>query len=373
MTTSSSRRSSARPQVAIRNSTSTRPSQRSSRCCVKFSGQEMRVLKWSRTSSLSFKSLRRTSSLPQTSNFPPKISAMPICCILFFLWLIWSLAFYLASCLCGTCRLYFCCFLRSCMHVFLDHTYCVICAPTRVDSEVHTWLHSLLHTHASRTDVSRTARVQSRDSVTPIVETIPGAPTQQGVSVMAGSGQPVGLIKEVFRTEKHIRRIFEGIDTWEIDVFEIGQITNGRPLFYIAQAIFEKRNFIAHFNIDEQKLRRFLSAIEEGYKAANPYHNSMHAADVAQTIHFFLSQNGMKDALSIEEMFGAVVAALIHDYEHPGFNNAFLINTRHPLAIRYNDRSVLENHHCASAFHLLKTNDSLNIFSNFSKQQYPPL
>eukprot|EP01136_Pigoraptor_vietnamica_P030892 Opistho-1_new@90729 len=232
-----------------------------------------------------------------------------------------------------------------------------------VDSEVHTWLHSLLHTHSSRTDLARTARVQSRDSITPIAE-------HSASSSVGATGQPVGLIKEVFRTEKHIRRIFEGIDMWEMDVFEIGQITNGRPLFYIAQAIFEKRNFIPHFNIDEQKLRRWLTAIEEGYKASNPYHNSMHAADVAQTIHFFLSQNALKDAMSMEEMFGAVIAALIHDFEHPGFNNAFLINTRHPLAIRYNDRSVLENHHCASAFHMMKTNESLNIFSNFSKQHF---
>ncbi len=39
--------------------------------------------------------------------------------------------------------------------------------------------------------------------------------------------------------------------------------------------------------------------------------------------------------------------------DHPGNSNAFEINTRSPLAILYNDRSVLENHHAAFASTLL--------------------
>jgi hypothetical protein len=41
---------------------------------------------------------------------------------------------------------------------------------------------------------------------------------------------------------------------------------------------------------------------------------------------------------------------LVHDFEHPGYSNQFVIRTKHPLAIRYSDRSVLENHHLAAAF-----------------------
>lgn len=47
------------------------------------------------------------------------------------------------------------------------------------------------------------------------------------------------------------------------------------------------------------------------------------------------------------------IACLMHDIGHPGVNNAFLIATKHPKAIRYNDKSILENHHCAMAFKLL--------------------
>jgi len=45
-----------------------------------------------------------------------------------------------------------------------------------------------------------------------------------------------------------------------------------------------------------------------------------------------------------------LVAAAIHDVNHPGVNNQFLITVRHSLATLYNDISVLENHHLATAF-----------------------
>lgn len=43
-------------------------------------------------------------------------------------------------------------------------------------------------------------------------------------------------------------------------------------------------------------------------------------------------------------------AALMHDVDHTGRNNMFEINSASKLAIRYNDDSVLENHHSARAF-----------------------
>lgn len=47
------------------------------------------------------------------------------------------------------------------------------------------------------------------------------------------------------------------------------------------------------------------------------------------------------------EIFALLISAICHDFEHPGLNNTFLANTSNSLALRYNDRSILENHHCA--------------------------
>ena len=53
------------------------------------------------------------------------------------------------------------------------------------------------------------------------------------------------------------------------------------------------------------------------------------------------------------EVFAALVGAAVHDVDHPGRSNQFLIETNNPLAVLYNDNSVLENHHLAVAFQTL--------------------
>ena len=48
-----------------------------------------------------------------------------------------------------------------------------------------------------------------------------------------------------------------------------------------------------------------------------------------------------------------LIACLMHDVGHPGVQNSFLIGLKHVKSLRYNDKAVLENHHCAIAFKLL--------------------
>uniref|UniRef100_A0A3Q2YJW9 Phosphodiesterase n=1 Tax=Hippocampus comes TaxID=109280 RepID=A0A3Q2YJW9_HIPCM len=68
------------------------------------------------------------------------------------------------------------------------------------------------------------------------------------------------------------------------------------------------------------------------------------------------------------EILAALFASAIHDVDHPGVSNQFLINTNSELALMYNDASVLENHHLAVGFKLLQE-DNCDIFQNLSKKQ----
>ena len=45
------------------------------------------------------------------------------------------------------------------------------------------------------------------------------------------------------------------------------------------------------------------------------------------------------------------------------------METQHPLAVKYNDQSVLENHHIASTFAVAQKAE-FNIFKLFSKEQF---
>jgi len=47
------------------------------------------------------------------------------------------------------------------------------------------------------------------------------------------------------------------------------------------------------------------------------------------------------------------IAAACHDLNHPGLNNAFLVNIEDPIAILYNDLSVLENTHASRSFDIM--------------------
>ncbi len=48
---------------------------------------------------------------------------------------------------------------------------------------------------------------------------------------------------------------------------------------------------------------------------------------------------------------------------------SYQINAKTELAIRYNDVSPLENHHCAVTFRIL-ANPTFNIFANVKEEQF---
>lgn len=50
----------------------------------------------------------------------------------------------------------------------------------------------------------------------------------------------------------------------------------------------------------------------------------------------------------------------MHDFDHPGRTNAFLVSTFAPQALLYNDRSVLENYHAATAWTLFFSDTEFN-------------
>ena len=68
------------------------------------------------------------------------------------------------------------------------------------------------------------------------------------------------------------------------------------------------------------------------------------------------------------EVMAAIFSAAIHDVDHPGLTNQYLINTSSELALMYNDESVLENHHLAVAFKILQYPEC-DIFVNLTKKQ----
>ena len=163
--------------------------------------------------------------------------------------------------------------------------------------------------------------------------------------------------------------IFLSIDSWNYDPFEFNSVTNGCCLLFTAYAIFTKLGFISKLNINKNKLLKFLSRIQAGYYP-NPYHNSMHAADVAQATYYILIHGGLKDIFKFTDIqcFAIILAAITHDYGHPGLNNKFHSQIKAPLSICYNNISILENYHISATLNILNQ-DEYNILENFNSDE----
>ena len=69
--------------------------------------------------------------------------------------------------------------------------------------------------------------------------------------------------------------------------------------------------------------------------------------------HLLLHQGGVAKVMTDNQICATYYAALVHDFEHLGVNNDYLIKSFHPLAVMYNDISPLENHHVAAAVRVM--------------------
>ncbi|XP_011265257.1 cAMP-specific 3',5'-cyclic phosphodiesterase isoform X1 [Camponotus floridanus] len=168
--------------------------------------------------------------------------------------------------------------------------------------------------------------------------------------------------------EEDLGKLLSDIDKWGIDIFRIGELSNNRPLTCVAYTAFQSRDLLKSLAIPPKTFVTFMMTLEDHYVKDNPFHNSLHAADVTQSTHTLLNTPALESVFTPLEITAALFAASIHDVDHPGLTNQFLINSSSELALMYNDESVLENHHLAVAFKLLQ-NEGCDIFVNMTKKQ----
>ena len=84
--------------------------------------------------------------------------------------------------------------------------------------------------------------------------------------------------------------------------------------------------------------------------------------------HMLLCHGGLLkgNAFSKHQHFATLWSAVVHDFEHSGVNNDFLIKTSNCLAITYNDQSPLENHHLAASSRVVYAPEYRFLAVNFS-------
>jgi CheY-like chemotaxis protein len=155
----------------------------------------------------------------------------------------------------------------------------------------------------------------------------------------------------------------EQLRTWEFDVWSF---SNEEELTTLVVEMFRDFNLLELYKLNPITFHQFVTEVRKSYRTTNPYHNFRHAFDCVHMIYLLLTKAKANELLNSLEIFAAMLCGLLHDIDHPGTNNAFQIATMSDLALLYNDRSVLENHHASFGFTLMM---KMNILKGLSSEE----
>ena len=171
----------------------------------------------------------------------------------------------------------------------------------------------------------------------------------------------------IFKSGYDLKKIL----TKEFDIFELKSIVGHDNVLPIMGKTILESFGINDKMINTNKLDSFLKCVSEHYIPTVLYHNSIHGADVTQTVSLFFHKSNAEELLdtNVLDILSTIISSIGHDIGHPGLTNNFQINSLSEMAITYNDISCLENYHTSMLFKILLTPEN-NIFDKVSNVDY---
>ena len=184
-------------------------------------------------------------------------------------------------------------------------------------------------------------------------------------SMLLGSKRPQGILTP----PKYDPVVLPEFGWWDWDPFSPD--LKGHGLCFATRAALETLGVLDFLDLDQEKLWRFIARIEYGMPQ-NAYHNKRHVSDVVSSLAYILDKGGLAGVLDLSELeiFSAIIAACVHDFEHPGVTNDFLIKTQDPVALLYCDASVNEHYHLARAFQVMTEDASMRFYEQWDSEQW---
>ena len=165
--------------------------------------------------------------------------------------------------------------------------------------------------------------------------------------------------------DPNAKTLLTAVDNADFNVFEFAETLGRDALFTLGTYILHREGLLTQFKLPKQKFKNYLQHIADGY-SQHPYHNSTHACCVLHTTYKIFKEGGVdRTQFQPQAILACYLAAMTHDFDHPGTTTEYLIKTEDELAIRYNDISPLENYHVSAAWSLLMQED-LNFISMLS-------
>uniref|UniRef100_A0A061QVJ4 Phosphodiesterase n=2 Tax=Tetraselmis sp. GSL018 TaxID=582737 RepID=A0A061QVJ4_9CHLO len=138
----------------------------------------------------------------------------------------------------------------------------------------------------------------------------------------------------------------------KFNAMKLAQLT---PLPLATVAVAGLRQPASQLGLNLRKLQCFAVAVER-LMPNNPYHNDIHVCDVLQLMHLQVRAGGPLSNICSDPVLklSVLLATLVHDVGHPGYNNAFLNLSKPDVVQKYGSDCPAERMHVAVFRALLK-------------------
>lgn len=138
----------------------------------------------------------------------------------------------------------------------------------------------------------------------------------------------------------------------------------------------QHKGIFDEFNLNYDVFKNLIETLCKNYNIV-PYHQFSHAFSVFQLLYHCYHTSDLKKSIQKFEFLGSLIAALAHDLNHKGVNNAYKIKKKSAKSLLYFEQSVLENMHSSKFFNILRDSNvditsSFHdpVFLNFSPKNY---
>mmetsp|Transcript_24301 Transcript_24301/g.61180 ORF Transcript_24301/g.61180 Transcript_24301/m.61180 type:complete len:383 (-) Transcript_24301:400-1548(-) len=183
------------------------------------------------------------------------------------------------------------------------------------------------------------------------------SPESHSLASSASSGDEFGLsdilqtteLNNASRASATPKRAASTLIDSRSDVFDSSKVvaTVEEPLTTLALEMLA--GVAQKLNLDRHKLRSFVRKVELGMLPRD-YHCVLHVLDVLQLVYLQTTAGGPIEDICQDPVvkLSVLVAALAHDFGHPGYSNGFLASSESALVAKYGKTSTLEMMHIDS-------------------------
>eukprot|EP00873_Tetraselmis_striata_P020912 jgi/Tetstr1/441176/TSEL_029434.t1 len=139
---------------------------------------------------------------------------------------------------------------------------------------------------------------------------------------------------EVAVAKTKVKRPAGTMVTSRADVFDSAKVVDTVEEPLTTLAIEMLAGAARELNLNQEKLRCFARKVEAGMLPCD-YHSVQHVIDVMQLLYLQTTSGGPIEDICRDPVvkLSALIAALFHDFAHPGYSNGFLIKTESTLRV----------------------------------------